>query len=153
MKEKRLRIYDVTLAEKIDELYASGEYESQNELLNYLLKIGIEEEVERRINQKGYISRSMERNEPSKDMVIVDEDTKRTVKYMYLTLDELFISVNIVKHLVCTLYNITLEELDGMVIDRPMIETGGLSLLPKHLQEIENKLIAKHNKEREKLQK
>lgn len=139
MKEGKFRIYDEETIKKLELLFASKGWRSMNELYQQAIKIGASELYRQEIEHK-------EKNEYTKEK---EEMIVKAINYLKISVDELFITVGMIKHLVTTIYNIDISLLEGEMVDKTLIETGAFSVLPKELQEIENSLYEKHKKGKE----
>lgn len=135
MKELKIRIKDNLVISKLENFKKRYSFKSDNEMGNFLI-------------EKAFLN--LNENEEKIIKSNLDENTKKTINYIRLSLDEMYVTLNIIKHLAATIYNVKLEELDGEKLDREIIETGALSYLPERLREIENSVTKKMEMERKK---
>lgn len=138
MKEIKLRLTDSEIAREFDFIKKENDLSSDNATANFIIKKGIDLIKGERTNEK--VNAMIEKK--------LDENTRKNIAFMKLSIDEMYVTQNIIKQLVATLYNIKIEEINGEIIDKMLLETGGFSILPERLQEIENEMIARVKKER-----
>lgn len=143
MREGKFRLYNKETIKKLEEIHATGRYATKNDLYQEVMKLGLEN-LHAKVFGKG--KESLVENTREKDY----EELMKSIAFAKMSVDELYVHTAMIKHLVTTMFNVQVSLLDGERVDRTLIETGALSILPKNLQEIENSMQAKHRKERQK---
>lgn len=137
-----VRIQDDDILSYIYDLLNSGIFASQNELLNRCLEAGVPEVYKEQFQRypKG-CARDGE--------TIEEQKTQKELKELRLTVDELFVLMNISESLLATLYNTKLKEIEGESITSEMFDSGLLADLPPVLAEAKQELVKRHLKKGE----
>ncbi len=129
MKETKIRIYDKEVIKEIEILKMKKGFNSTNEVINHLIKRGLEN--------------TRKENESGESLKDFEKEFKNKMNILTLKIDEIYIQEEINKTLLSNIYNIKLEELDGEKIDRDLVETGAFGHLPEGLEKIERRMLKK----------
>lgn len=135
-----VRIGDIDTQRMFDELIATKVFASKNALLNKCLNIGVAEIHSQVFGKGGTHNAKIGKN----GLVITnqtDERLSKELRQIRRTDDEIYISINILEVLVTTLYNMTVEQLEGHSVSAADLESGRLSALPVYLQSIKDELV------------
>ncbi len=142
-----VRLSDTNTLSSIEELLATKLYASGNILLNRAVEIGISEIYAKVFARNGTVSAAQAGNgtgpQPAGDL-------ERMVKQNILTLDDVFVILNILEYMTSTLYNIELAKINNLPVSDDMVRSGVFSDLPDNLQAVKNELMARLNKRGEK---
>lgn len=142
MIEGRFRLYNKKTIKQLEALLATGQFATKNDLYQEALARGVEELHTNAFGKwKEVVEEKHKRN---------DEQALKAINFMKMSVDEMFVSLAIVKHLVTTMYNVNLALMEGETVDKMLVETGVYSSLPKALQDIENNLQKIHRETRNK---
>lgn len=135
-----IRINDDDTLTYFYDLLNSGLFSSQNELLNRCLERGVPEIY------KEYFKNYPKGFERASALEMEEVRTQKELKELRLTVDELFVMMNILESLVATIYNAQLKAIDGEPITVDMFESGLLADLPEYLASVKNEMVMRHMK-------
>ncbi len=142
-----LRVYDAELLKSMNELFATGRYESMNDLLNCALGVGIEK-IYLEFGKRKLFTKAREVPEmpDGKKIDIVD----RKIERLRVQQEDMFILMNSVEALIASVYNVQIAEIRGEAISEELIKSGYLAKLPPIYLEIKDNLIARFNRTQKK---
>ncbi len=134
-----VRVYNEDLFIALNELMATNQFESRNDLLNRALKIGIE---------KMYIDfgkrRALAQDSPPAIPVNVKlDDIERRVKQNSITVDDLFVMMSMIETLTTTIYNLERTKAQGDPVSAELMDSGFYATLPPEYQAVKDELIKK----------
>ncbi len=140
-----LRIYHEDVLITLEELYATNHFESMNDLLCRVVKIGAEE-LYKQFGKR----RALGGDEFAGDNLRskLDELThyeRRTS----LTVDDIFVMLNVLETMITTLYNIEHARIRGEQVSTELMDVGYYAQLPTDFQAVKDELINRMNKKNE----
>lgn len=142
-----LRIYDDDLLTSVYELAETQQFSSMNDLLCQALAIGIEK-IYLKFGKRKALSSTVE--PVVSEMQKTDELLYR-VKNMELTIDDIFVMLNIIEIMTTTLYNVEAAKTNNETeITAELMDSGYFSMLPGRYQDIKDKLISRIEKKKHK---
>lgn len=152
MKEKQekkfknsfhLRIYDAEVLKSINELFETGRYDTMNELLNCALNVGVEK-IYLEFGKRKLFSNPREIPElpDTKKLDKIDARLER----LRIMQEDLFILMNSVEALACSIYNVQRAEITGDAVSAELMDSGALNKLPQTYQDIKDNLISRFNR-------
>ncbi len=136
----RLRVYDDELLTALYALADNGKFSSMNELLNRALTVGVKQMKE---GDKRQIQSEKAVFERSDDKL---NELNKKVKDVSVTVDDIFVMMNVMEMLVSTLYNAELMRVKNEAVSSELIESGYLSSLPDYIQRVKDSLIKRFMK-------
>lgn len=128
--QKKIRIYDEKIEEQLDKIKKSGYYTSYNEIIEQGLKLGLPILIKKIFNFKEFAKEEFEEN-----------NQEERIKDLMRTQDEMFISIQILKCLISTIYNIQVSQIENINVSKEMIDSGVMGNLPEFLAKIENDML------------
>lgn len=137
-----IRIYDEQMLDYIDELLGAGYFASKNEIVNRAVEYGLP------LIYSELFGKKIAGGGPSGNILNTDsgEQIKKDLREMRLTLDELFVIMNIIEYITTTSYNLQRAELNGIDIADDDVQSGIYSQLPQNLQEVKNEILQRQKK-------
>jgi hypothetical protein len=141
-----LRVYDNDVLTNLTELFATGQFESMNELLNKALCIGAEK-IYLDFGKKRALTGAV-MPEVNTDSERLNEILKRT-KAVELTVDDVFVMMTAMEMLLSTVYNIEESKVEGKPVSIDMMQSGMLSVLPEHVRIAKERLQSRFSKRKE----
>lgn len=142
-----LRVYDSELLKSMYELVETDKYDSMNELLNCALGIGIEK-IYLEFGKRKLFSTARETPEQSDVKKIDKIDAK--IEKLRLLQEDMFILMNSIEALACSIYNVHRAEANGETISVELMDSGYLNNLPQAFRYIKDKLIERFNRKQNK---
>ena len=137
-----VRIYDDELLTELYALAELKEFSSMNELMNTALSIGIEKMYLDRGKRKSFAE---SKSQPTTPTANFDEMLKK-LKGAELTLDDIFVMMNVMEMLLTTLYNNEVMKIKGEPVGIELLESGYMAQLPENIQQVKDKLIRRLSK-------
>lgn len=139
--EFKLRIYDEDTLINLEELQKTGQYDSMNELLNKVIEKGAAAMLVS-LGKRGVLSDDS--NMPEGATLL---EIKNMLRSVAITVDDIFVIMNIVETLGAIQFNIESAKLNNEPISEELLQSGAFSDLPDWLQEIKDIIIrSKHRK-------
>lgn len=139
--EFKLRIYDEDTLINLEELQKTGQYDSMNELLNKVIEKGAAAMLVS-LGKRGVLSDDS--NMPEGATLL---EIKNMLRSVAITVDDIFVIMNIVETLGAIQFNIENAKLNKEPISEELLQSGAFSDLPDWLQEIKDIIIrSKHRK-------
>lgn len=126
--QQRIRIYNIEIWDKITTLEGTKKFKGFNDVINQALEIGVPLLFDKIMDFEEYYNKVKK---------IKTDLLEKNVREINITSDEMYITTQIIKTLVATLYNIEVAKLKDEPISGDIIESGLFGELPKNLQEIE----------------
>ena len=133
--EKEIQIYfkeNKYLPKRIAKAFAESKMKNKNDFYISILNAGIDSfwrsETDKLIDKKNI-------KDSLSSMVEFIESLK-------LATDEMFVQQAVMKHLLVTLYNLKIKELEGVLVDSQEVDSGAYSYMPAKLQLIIDELKA-----------
>jgi hypothetical protein len=134
---RRIRIYDESIWQKIEELEESGTFRSFNDIINRALAIGIPELYERTFNFEEYYGEEMSKT---------NDDVQHTLNKILALLNEATLNDNMTHWLLSSLFNAECRRADDVTVSSDMLKDGSLSSLPDMLEKIQNNYLKSRKK-------
>ncbi len=139
-----LRVYNEDVLVTLEELYSTNQFESMNDLLGRAVKIGAEEIY------KNFGKRKALGVEPTEDNLKTKlDELSHHEKRTSLTVDDIFVMLNVLETMVSTLYNIEHNRLQGEQVSAELMDAGFYAHLPDDFQAVKDELIKRMNKNNE----
>lgn len=144
-----LRIYDLEVLKSLNELFATGNYESMNEFLNYALSIGVEK-IYLELGKRKLLTQDREIPELP--------DSKKLERLISLSerhkimLEDTMILMNSVEGLVASVYAVQRAEVSGEPMSTELMDSAYLTKLPPAYQDIKDNLEQRFNRKLKKEQ-
>lgn len=129
-----VRVYDDEVLKSIYELSETKMFGSMNELLNRALAGGVEE-LYKQFGKRKQLVDNVE------TPVNYSNDIFKSLKTTEMTIDDIFVLINILEMLVTSLYNVQRAQVAKEDISVELIDSGYFSELPSNLKEIKEDLI------------
>lgn len=139
-----VRIYDEQMLDYIDELLGAGFFASKNEIINRAVEYGLPLIYSELFGKK---VASGAQNVRQSD-IDFGEQMRKDLREMRLTLDDLFVVMNIIEYITTTSFNLKLAELNGIAVADDDVRSGIYSQLPQQLQEVKNEILQRKSKQR-----
>ncbi|MDE6059370.1 MAG: hypothetical protein K2G44_04935 [Clostridia bacterium] len=140
-----LRIYNEDVLITLEELYATNQFESMNDLLGRAVKIGAEE-----IYANFGKRRSLGKDEPTGENLKTKlDELSRHEKRTSLTVDDIFVMLSVLETMLSSLYNIEHARIRGEEVSAELMDVGYYAQLPKDFQLVKDELIAQMKKKNE----
>lgn len=140
-----LRIYHEDVLITLEELYATNQFESMNDLLNRAVKIGAEE-IYKSFGKRGALGESELAGENLKSIL---DELSHHERRTSLTVDDIFVMLNVLETMVSSLYNIENARIRGEQVSAELMDVGFYAQLPKDFQLVKDELIRHMNKKNE----
>lgn len=139
-----IRIYDEQMLDYIDELISAGFFTSKNEIINRAVEYGLPLVYRELFGKKIAVGSKSETATKADD----DEQLRKDMREIRLTLDDLFVVTNIIEYMTTTSYNLKLADINGITVADDDVRSGIYSQLPRQLQEIKNEILQRKAKKR-----
>ena len=138
-----LRVKDAEVLKSLNELFATGKFESMNDLLNQAVGIGLEK-IYLEFGKRKALAQPLQLPEVPDSQKLDDLDHK--LNQMRLLEEDIFILLNSVEGLVASVYNVQRAGVKGEAITEELIDSGHLASLPQSYQEIKDRLTERLNR-------
>lgn len=147
-----VRLYDSEVVKSIDEILATGKFDSANELLGIAIAYGIEK-IYVDFGKRKMLANNMPDAElPESERLVKIEQVLHNVKVM---LEDIFIMQNCHEALISTIYNV--EKFDfageGESVSADLMDSGYYAGLPKFFADIKETLAARFSRKMNQIKK
>lgn len=132
-----IRVYDDDVLTSVYELYGTKQFDSMNDLMNKALAIGLEK-IYLSYGKRRALSSAVEPETPISES---HREVINRLKNMELTINDLFVMMNVLEIMSATLYNVEVAKNSGETVSAELMDSGYFSNLPERYQEIKDKLI------------
>ena len=137
--DKHIRITDVSLCEKIDDILRLPNYKSFNKVINDALWYGLDE-----LHRKLFGDKKANEEPPQENAANVNGENMKELK---LLLREIILNETLNKQMLSALYRAKSMELRGMAISGKLFEDGRMCETPECLAETELRELSKLSEE------
>lgn len=141
-----VRIYDDDILTSVYELFETKQFASMNDLMNKALALGIEK-IYLTYGKRRALSSAIEPETPASESL---EKVSQQLRNMELTINDLFVMMNVLEIMSATLYNVEVAKNSGEAVSAELMDSGYFSTLPERYQEIKDKLIRRMEKKNRK---
>lgn len=118
------------MATRLEKAFSVSQAKNKNDFYLLLLEAGLKEfwnNEENKLFDKKHIKTAI-------------ENVATFSEQMKLCVDDIYIQNVVIKHLLVTLYNLKIKELDNVIVDSKEVENGNLSYMPDRLSFVLDKL-------------
>lgn len=138
-----LRVKDAEVLKSLNELFATGKFESMNDLLNQAIGIGLEK-IYLEFGKRKALAQPLQVPEVPDSQKLDDLDHK--LNQLRLLQEDNFILLSSVEGLAASIYNVQRAGVKGEALTEELIDSGHLASLPPTYQEIKDRLTERLNR-------
>lgn len=141
-----VRVYDDDVLTSLYELIDTKQFDSMNDLMNQALSIGIEK-IYLTFGKRRALTSAIEPVIPNAENT---KEVLHKLKSMELTINDLFVILNVLEVMITTLYNVEVAKNTGESVSAELMDSGYFSTLPEQYQSIKDTLIRRIEKKNQK---